>query len=108
MSAWVYLSIAIVLEVIGTSFLKLSEGFTKLTPSLLVIVCYAGAFFLLALSLKKLEVGAAYALWSGIGTALIATIGILYFNESINLLKIISIGLIILGVIGLNMAGMKH
>ena len=108
MSAWIYLSIAIVLEVIGTSFLKLSEGFTKLIPSIVVISCYAGAFFLLALSLKKIEVGAAYAIWSGVGTALIALIGILYFNESVSLLKIISLSLIVIGVIGLNMAGMKH
>lgn len=108
MSAWIYLSIAIVFEVIGTSFLKLSEGFTKLIPSIAVIICYASAFFLLALSLKKIEVGAAYAIWSGVGTALIALIGILHFNESISLLKIISLSLIVMGVIGLNITGMRH
>lgn len=78
---WLYLALAIVSEVIGTSFLKLSAGFTKLIPSLIVVVCYALAFYLLALSLKSLKVGIAYAIWAGLGVALLAVIGRLFFMK---------------------------
>lgn len=94
---------AIVSEVIGTSALKLSNGFGKLVPSIVVVVAYALSFFLLSLTLKRMGVGTAYAIWSGLGTALIVVIGILYFRESITVLKIASIMLIIIGVIGLNL-----
>jgi small multidrug resistance pump len=88
--------------------MKLSNGFTKLVPSALVILFYGASFVLLALALKKIEVSIAYAIWAGVGTALIALIGILYFNESVTTLKLMSILLIIAGVVGLNLSGFKQ
>ena len=103
MHYWVYLAGAIVLEVAGTTSMKLSEGFTKLVPSLLLFVFYAGAFTSLTFALRKIDVSVAYAVWSGIGTALITAIGILYFHAAASALKFISIALIIVGVVGLNL-----
>jgi len=108
MQHWFFLVGAITLEVAGTTSMKLSEGFTKLLPSVLLFVFYAASFVALTLALKKIEVSVAYAVWSGAGTALIAAIGILYFNETASLLKFISILLIIFGVVGLNLSGVKH
>jgi small multidrug resistance pump len=107
MQHWFFLVGAITLEVAGTTSMKLSKGFTKLLPSVLLFVFYASSFVALTLALKKIEVSVAYALWSGAGTALIAAIGILYFNETATLLKFISILLIIVGVVGLNFSGVK-
>ena len=97
--AWFYLAMAILSEVIGTSFLKLSAGFTKLWPSVVVVVCYALAFYLLALSLKTMKVGIAYAIWAGLGVALLAIIGRLFFHETMNGTAIFGVILIIAGVI---------
>ena len=102
---WIYLAGAIVLEVMGTTAMKVSFGFSRLIPSVLVVVCYVGAFFLLALSLKRLDVSVAYAIWAGLGTAAIAVIGFFFFHESVTLLKVVSLGLIVVGVVGLNLAG---
>ena len=107
MQYWLYLAIAIVLEVIGTTSMKLSAGFTKTIPSVLMFVFYLASLAALALALKKIDVSVAYAVWAGLGTALIATIGIVYFHESVTLLKIISILLIIAGVVGLHLSGAK-
>ncbi|MES9965458.1 MAG: multidrug efflux SMR transporter [Candidatus Sedimenticola sp. 20ELBAFRAG] len=107
MQHWLILAGAIVLEVAGTTSMKLSEGFTKLTPSILIFVFYAASFAALTLALKKIEVSVAYAVWSGAGTALIAMIGVIYFSESLTLIKVISILLIIGGVIGLNLSVAK-
>ncbi len=104
----VYLVLTILFEVTGTTALKLSQGFSHLAPSLVVVVSYCLSFYLLSLTLKKMEVGVVYAIWSAVGTALIATIGILWFNEPISVLKIGSLALIILGVIGLNLSGVGH
>jgi small multidrug resistance pump len=94
--------------VTGTTSLKLSQGFSRLVPSLVVVVSYCLSFYLLSLTLKKMEVGVGYAIWSAVGTAFIATIGILCFKEPISVLKIGSLALIILGVIGLNLNGVGH
>lgn len=102
---WFYLLLAIVLEVTGTTCMKLSAGFTKTLPSVLMFVFYILSFSALTLALKKVDVSVAYAIWSGMGTALIATIGILWFNEPLTMLKLISLALIIIGVIGLNLGG---
>ena len=102
---WLYLLLAIVLEVTGTTCMKLSAGFTKTLPSVLMFVFYILSFSALTLALKKVDVSVAYAIWSGMGTALIATIGILWFNESLTMMKLISLALIIIGVIGLNLGG---
>ncbi len=104
----IYLIITILFEVAGTTALKLSQGFTRLIPSIGVVVFYALSFFILSLTLKKLDVSFVYAVWSGVGTALITTIGILWFREPVSLIKIGSIALIILGVIGLNLSGSAH
>lgn len=104
MNQWLWLFMAIILEVIGTSCLKLSYGMSKLIPSILTFIFYGFSFTCLSISLKTLEVGIAYSIWSGLGTALIAAIGIYYFEESISLVKILSIVLIIIGVIGLNLS----
>jgi small multidrug resistance pump len=100
--SWIYLLLAILAEVTGTTCMKLSQGFTKTVPSILLFVFYACSFTLMTLAIKKLEVSIVYAIWSGVGTALIAMIGILVFHEQMNALKVISIVLIIAGVIGLN------
>ncbi len=88
--------------------MKLSQGFTRLWPSVLIFVFYSLSFTLLTVVLKKIEVSVAYAIWSGVGTALIATLGILYFKESLTLLKLVSLALVIIGVIGLNLSGGVH
>jgi len=103
--AWLYLMFAILLEVAGTVSMKLSQGFTKALPSTLMVIFYLLAFSSLNLSLKHIPVSVAYAIWSGIGTAAIAVIGFLVFQESLNVWKAVSILLIILGVIGLNIGG---
>lgn len=100
---YVFLLGAIVSEVIGTSALKLSDGFSKLWPSVVVVLAYGLSFFLLSLTLKRMGVGTAYAIWSGLGTALIVIIGIFYFKEDVSVLKVTSILLIVIGVIGLNL-----
>ncbi len=105
---WVYLGLAILLEVFGTTCMKLSEGFTKTVPSILLFVFYTLSFGMLTLALKKLDVSIAYAVWSGVGTALIASIGVLWFKEPATAMKLVSLGLIILGVVGLNLSGGAH
>ena len=102
--SWIYLFLAIILEVSGTTCMKLSQGFTKVWPSILLFVFYGLCFSFLTLALKEIEISVAYAVWSGMGTALIATIGILYFREPVTVIKITSLGLIIAGVIGLNLS----
>lgn len=102
---WGLLLLAIVLEVMGTTSMKLSAGFSKLIPSVLIFVFYALAFVALTFALKHLEMGIAYAIWAGLGTALIAVIGIVWFHEPMTWLKLVSILLIIAGVVGLNLQG---
>ena len=108
MQSWLYLTGAILLEVAGTSCMKLSQGFTKLIPSILIFVFYGLSFVGLTIALKKIDVSIAYAVWAGIGTALIAGIGMFYFKEPLTLVKVISILLIIAGVVGLNLGGVKN
>jgi len=99
--SWVYLICAITMEVIGTTNMKLSQGFTKTLPSILMFVFYGFSFAFLTLALKKIDLSLTYAIWSGVGTALIAAIGVLYFKEPVTAIKIVSIGLIVIGVVGL-------
>ncbi len=102
---WIYLLIAILTEVVGTTLMKVSQGLTRLVPSVLMFVLYAISFIFMALALKKIEVSTAYAIWSGLGTAVIAGIGIFWFRESMNIPKLIGIVLIIGGVVLLNLKG---
>ncbi len=105
---YLLLLLAIVLEVCGTTSMKLSQGFTRLWPSVMIFVFYGLSFTLLTFVLKRLEMSIVYAIWSGVGTAIIATVGILYFKESLTLLKLASLALVIIGVIGLNLSGGVH
>jgi small multidrug resistance pump len=108
MQSWFVLIAAIVAEVGGTTCLKLSEGFSRLVPSLGVVVLYALSFVFLAWVLKTIDLGVAYAIWAGLGTALVATVGFLAFGEAISAVRLVSIGLIILGVVGLQLSGAVH
>ena len=99
---YLYLTIAIVAEVAGTSALKGSAEFTKLVPSIVVVVGYAIAFFFLALTLRTIPVGIAYAIWGGAGIALIVIAGAVLFNEIPDLPAIIGVGLILAGVVIVN------
>jgi small multidrug resistance pump len=100
---WIYLVIAILTEVAGTTSMKISQGLTRLIPTVLMFVLYGVSFVFMAIALKKIEVSIAYAIWSGLGTALIAAIGIIAFRESFNYPKMIGVVLIIGGVILLNL-----
>lgn len=102
--AWFYLLLAIFTEVAATTSMKLSDGFTQLTPSIFIFIFYIFSLAFLLLSLKRLEIGFAYAIWSGLGTLLIFFIGICFFQESVTTIKIISLFCIISGVIGLKQA----
>ena len=110
MSHWTCLAIAIVAEVIGTSFLKSSEGFTKLLPSAIVVVTYVIAFYFLGLTLKTLPVGIAYAVWAGAGVALITLVGYLFFGQALDAPALIGIVLIASGVAVINLfsASVRH
>ncbi|MFG0332906.1 MAG: DMT family transporter [Maioricimonas sp. JB049] len=99
---YLYLAIAILAEVIATSALKSSQGFTRLLPSLVVAIGYAAAFYLLSLCLQKFQVGVVYAIWSGAGIVLIALIGLLVHQERLDLPALLGLGLIIAGVVVIN------
>lgn len=100
---WLYLMIAIVAEVVGTSFLRSSAGFTKPLPSVAVVIGYGLAFYFLSLTLEQIPVGVAYAVWSGAGVTLIAAVGWLFLGQSLDLPAILGMGLIVAGVIVLNL-----
>jgi small multidrug resistance pump len=100
-----YLAAAIGLEICGTTALKLSDGFTRLAPVGVVVICYLSSFAVLSLALRRIDLSIAYAVWSGAGTAIIAAIGILWFGEPAGTGKLLSLALIIIGVAGLNLAG---
>lgn len=97
------LTIAVVLEVIATSFLKQSAQFTNLVPSVLTLVFYGAAFYFLSFSLASIPVGIAYAIWSGLGIVLISILGLVVFKQSLDVPAIIGLGLIIAGVAVINL-----
>ncbi|MDY0390632.1 MAG: multidrug efflux SMR transporter [Desulfobulbus oligotrophicus] len=99
-----FLVLAIMFEVAGTVCMKLSTGFTRLVPTVLMVFLYTVCFGFLTLSLKKIDVSVAYAIWSGIGTALIAAVGIIWFREPVTMLKICGILAIVGGVVVLNLS----
>jgi small multidrug resistance pump len=103
MTAAFYLMLAILFEVAGTTSMKLSDGFTILIPSISIFIFYFFSFVFLTLSLRRLELSTAYAVWSGLGTLLIALIGMLFFKELMTTVKALSLGLIIIGVVGLRL-----
>lgn len=103
MQQWILLFIAIVSEVIATSCLKATEGFTRLWPSLIVVVGYLLAFYFLSLTLKTIPVGIAYAIWSGVGIVLIALSGWLFLGQALDFPAIIGLSLIVAGVMAITL-----
>lgn len=108
MSAYLLLLLAVVFEVIATSFLKMSDGFTKLIPSIIVTIGYCCAFWLMSITLKALPVGIVYAIWSGLGIVGIAIIGVIYFREIFGIWHFIGTALIVTGVFILSLIAKSH
>ncbi len=106
--SWLCLYVAIALEVAGTISLKFSRGFEALIPSALAMGFYGLSLIALNFALKALPVGVAYAIWSGLGTLAVASIGIVYFREPATVAKLVCLGLIVVGVVGLNLSGARH
>ena len=106
--SWLFLTLAIVLEVCGTTCMKLAEGFSRLIPSVLIFVFYGFSFAAFTLALRRIDLSFAYPVWAGLGVLLIGTIGILYFKEPISILKIISMMFIVGGVVGLHVSGIAR
>ncbi len=107
MYGWLFLVLAIIFEALGTTAMKLSNGFTNLVPSILLFVFYGISFTFFPLALKTIDVSTAYAIWAGVGTAIITIVGFLYFEEPANIIKVISISAIIAGVVGLRLSGVE-
>ena len=103
MQAYVFLALAIFFEVVGTVSLKFSEGFTRVTPTIITLVGYFAAFYLLSLSLRSLSVGFTYAVWAGVGIVCITMIGVIFLNEKADIFGFVGIFLIVLGVVILNL-----
>jgi small multidrug resistance pump len=99
---WIYLSCAIVLEVLATSALKAADGFTRWFPTLVVVLGYAGAFYFLSLTLRTVPLGVAYAVWSGVGIALISIVGWIVYQQVLDLPAVLGIALIMSGVVVLS------
>ena len=105
MKGYVYLSISIITEIIGTLCLKLSEGFTVLIPSIIVVIGYGIAFYMLGKALKFMPLSLAYAIWSGVGTAVTAIIGIMIFDDPLSIGVVFGIVCIIFGIVLMNSSG---
>jgi small multidrug resistance pump len=103
MKIWLFLIIAIVAEVTATSALKVSEGFTKLFPSIIVVTAYAVSFYFLSLTLKSIPMGIAYAIWAGLGIVLVAVAGIVFFGQKLDVAAVVGMGLILAGVLVMNL-----
>lgn len=102
--SWVYLILAIIFETLGTTALKMSNGFSVLLPSIVTIITYILCFLFLSFALKTIDVSVAYAIWGAFGILLISAIGMIFFHESVSFIKITSILLIVLGTVGLKLA----
>ena len=100
-----WLALAIGSEIVATVSLKLSDGFTRPVPAVIVVLGYAMSFYALSISLRTIPLGVVYAIWSGVGTAAIVVIGLFLFRETLDAVKVIGIGLIITGVMVLNGVG---
>jgi small multidrug resistance pump len=100
---WFYLALAICSEVIATSFLKTSDGFSRLGPSLIVVAGYASSFYFLSLTLKVIPLGVAYAVWSGVGLVLISMVGSVFHHQHLDIPAMAGILLIMLGVLVINL-----
>ena len=105
---WILLFAAILSETIATSALKASDGFSKMLPSVLVVIGYGVAFYLLSLTLKTIPVGISYAIWSGLGVVLITLVGWLLFDQKLDTPSMLGIALIISGVVVMNVFSNSH
>lgn len=108
MTYWFYLLGAILFEVAGTISMKLSNGFSHVLYSILIFVFYVISFTLLTFAIKKIDLSIAYAVWAGLGTILITLVGIYWFKEGAGTVKLLSIALIIIGVVGLKLTSDAH
>ena len=102
--SWIILTLAVVLEVAGTTSMKLADGFSRPLPSVAIFVFYGLSFTALVFALKRIELSVAYAIWSGLGTALVAVIAVVWFKEPMGALKLVSLLLIVAGVAGLHLS----
>ncbi|MFZ6847753.1 DMT family transporter [Undibacterium sp. RuRC25W] len=100
---WVYLGLAIICEVIATSALKASVGFTRLLPTVILAIGYTAAFYFLSLTLRSIPVGIAYAVWSGVGVVLISLVAWMLYGQELDLPAMLGMGMIVAGVIVLNL-----
>ena len=107
MSSWLLLFFAIVTEVSGTTCMKLSKGFTELWPTILVFVFYGFSFTASTFALKTIDLSIAYAVWMGLGTAIIVFVGMIWFKESLSLVKALALLMIIVGVVLLNLSSSR-
>ena len=105
---YAYLLAAILLETAGTTCMRLAEGFSRPLPAVLMFACYGGCFAMLTLALRSLQMGACYAIWSGLGTCIIAIIGVVAFAEPMSGAKAFALLLIVAGVVGLQLAGVER
>ncbi|MFE3291041.1 DMT family transporter [Rhodococcus sp. NPDC059234] len=105
-TAWLFLVVAIGAEVLGTSLLPRTDGFRRTGPTVAVLGLYGVALYCLSLALRALDVGVAYAVWAGVGTAAIAAIGMLILHEPRSASKVLGIGLVVAGVVALNLGGL--
>jgi small multidrug resistance pump len=105
MLAWIYLGAAIATELVGTVGLRWTDGFTRPLPSALVVALFVISLWFAALAVREIDVSLVYAVWAGIGTAVIALVGMTALDESVNAVKIGSLALVIGGVVGLNLSG---
>jgi small multidrug resistance pump len=105
---YLFLALAISSEICATVSMKYSEGFTRLLPSVIVVLGYVFSFAMLSQALKHIPVSTAYAIWSGAGTAVVAAIGFTFLGEGLNTMKVAGIALIIVGVVALNLGGASH
>ena len=108
MLSWTLLSFAIFTEIIGTVSMKLSDGLTRLVPTVMIFVCYGLSFAAFSVAIKKIDLAVAYAIWAGLGTAGISIVGLVWFKETASVLKLVCLGLIIVGVVGLNLSNTTH
>lgn len=104
MHSWLLLALAILLEVVGTTCMKMSDGLTRLWPVVGMGVCYLASFGCLALVLQRIDMGVAYAVWAGLGIVLITLVGVGFFNEPMTAWRATCITLVLLGVVGLNLS----
>lgn len=105
---WLYLALAIVLEVAGTTAMKLSDGFKKPLWAVAMFVAYVACFSFVTLAIRRIDLSVAYAIWAGVGTAVIALLGVVAFGEAVTPLEVAGIVLVVLGVVALNVSGLTR